>query len=306
MELGEDSIRFLVARFARLRASFGEALGEPELIEPSGRHFPDEFRLDAPSVARLFRRMMSYAPLSEDLGVELAFVQDEGEHAGGGCGSGACGTGAKIKARDGVVELEDGYRVELKIGEVGNPVLLTTTLARSIGALVLAEADEEVDAREASAMSEISAAVCGFGVLLLCGSAVYGKGCGGLRLHQATTLSVHELALVNALFLRVHGIKPGAARAHLEITQREALDEAMRIVDSNESLVRALRDAPEELVDGLFEIEPERGLIARLFSKKPADELAPVSKTPKRVRTPEEERRLAEARALVEEALGEE
>ncbi len=308
MELpNEDAIRWIVRRYAELRAAHGEVIGDPELIEPSGRHFPDEFKKDPPSIARLLRRMMSYAPLAEDLPIQLAFLEPEEQASGGGgCGTSACGTGAKIQAHDGVVELDEGYRVDVKVTDVGNPMILTTSLARSVGALVLAEAGEDIDAREAGATSEIAATVCGFGVLLVSGAAVYTKACGGLRMHTATNLPLEDLTLALALFLRVHEIKPSAARAHLETTQREAFDEAMRWVDSNEAIVTALRDRPADLTDGLFTLEPVRGLIGRLFSRKKADatpaDLAPVSSR-KSERTEAETRRIAEARALVEEAL---
>lgn len=307
MELpNEDAIRWIVRRYAELRAAHGDVIGAPELIEPSGRHFPDEFKKDAPSVARLLRRMMSYAPLAEDLEIQLAFLEPEEQASGGGCGTSACGTGAKIAAHDGVAELDEGYRVDVKVTDVGNPMILTTSLARSVGALVLAEAGEEIDAREAGATSEIAATVCGFGVLLVSGAAVYTKACGGLRMHTATNLPLEDLSVALALFVRVHELKPSAARAHLETTQREAFDEAMRWVDSNEAIVTALRDRPEDLTDGLFAIEPVRGLIGRLFTRKRSDDvpsdLAPVSSR-KTERTEAEARRIAEARALVEEAL---
>jgi hypothetical protein len=307
MELpSEDSIRWVVRRYAELRAAHGDVIGAPELLEPTGRHFPDEFKKDAPSVARLLRRMMSYAPLAEDLPIALAFVEPEEQAGGGGCSSGGCGTGAKIGAHDGVVEMDEGYRVELKVTDVANPMVLTTSLARSVGALVLAEAGEQIDARDAGATSEIAATVCGFGVLLVGGAAVYTKACGGLRMHCATQLPLEDLAVALALFVRVHELKPSAARAHLETTQREAFDEAMRWVDSNDAIVTALRDRPAELTDGLFTIEPPRafaGLLGRFFGRKRDDgpDVAPVSK--KTERTEAEARRIAEARALVEEAL---
>ena len=308
----EDAIRWIVRRYAELRAAHGDVIGAPELIEPSGRHFPDEFKKDAPSVARLLRRMMSYAPLAEDLEIQLAFLEPEEQASGGGCGTSACGTGAKIAAHDGVAELDEGYRVDVKVTDVGNPMILTTSLARSVGALVLAEAGEEIDARSSPASratSEIAATVCGFGVLLVSGAAVYTKACGGLRMHTATHLPLEDLTVALALFVRVHELKPSAARAHLETTQCEAFDEAMRWVDSNEAIVTALRDRPEDLTDGLFTIEPVRGLIGRLFARKRSDDvpadLAPRSPAASRKpeRTEAEARRIAEARALVEEAL---
>jgi hypothetical protein len=98
--------------------------------------------------------------------------------------------------------------------------------------------------------------------------------------------------------------KPGRVRSHLETTQSEAFDEALRFVDANDAIVDALRTHPESLVDGVFAFSEGKGLLARLFGgRRPSPEdIAPVSK-PARVRTEEEERRLAENRRIVEEAL---
>jgi hypothetical protein len=80
----------------------------------------------------------------------------------------------------------------------------------------------------------------------------------------------------------------------------------LRWVDSNGAIIDALRDRPFSLADGVFAIEPPKGLLGRLFRKKdetPSAESAPASR-PRRERSAEELRRLAETRALVEEALG--
>src|ERR1700722_11992384 len=86
----EKSLRWIVRTYAHARASYGDAIGNPALIQPNGTFFPDEFRLDAPSVQRLLGRMIGYSPVSDDVGVELAFIEPDANHAGG-CGSLACG-----------------------------------------------------------------------------------------------------------------------------------------------------------------------------------------------------------------------
>src|SRR5579859_8074495 len=83
-----DTLRALVARYAGLRARHGEALGEPELLEPSSRHFPDDFTGDGESVAQLLKRMIGYAPIADDLPIELVVA---GGGGGGACGTGGCG-----------------------------------------------------------------------------------------------------------------------------------------------------------------------------------------------------------------------
>lgn len=317
MDLSEDALRSIVAHLAHLRSAYGEVLGDPDLVEPTGEYFPDEFAVEPAAISRLMRRMMTYAPLATDLDVEIVYVEAEGEGGGGGCGTGACGTGtggkaAEPLAKSGAVETEDGYAVILAAPDVGQPKLLTASLARSMGRLVLFEAGEEVDPRAEGALSELTAVACGLGVILLSGACVYKKGCGGMKRHQATFLGVEELALANALLVRATGRKPGTVRRHLEVTQREAFDLALSWVDGQPKLVRALKEDPGSLADGIFSLEEKKGLFSRLLSRKKEDDgleamVAPVSASrPVRpVRSEEERRRIAETKALVEEALQE-
>jgi len=247
---------------------------------------------------------MGYAPIADDLGVEVAFFDaEQGGGGGGGCGSIACGEsgGAASRALP-VQELDDGYRVFVCAADVGHADLLTTTLARSVGGLVLHEAGVEVDA----ATSEIAAAACGFGVLLANGASVWGKSCGGLRMASATVSSIEELSVLLALFTAVHGRKAGEARANLGATQREAFDLAQAWVESNPLLVESLRDRPELLEGGAFDVEPVRGMLGRWLHKRKLDkELAAVpASAPPSSRTPEQQRRFLEAKALVDEVLG--
>ena len=306
LSVSEDQIRGIVAHLAHLRAAYGEAFAEPDLVEPNGDYFPDEFTLDPQGVDRLLRRMLGYAPLSEDLEIGLGFIQPDGEISGGGCGTGACGTGGlKEIARGGAVETEDGYAALVHVQDVGDPAILTTALARAAGRIVMFEADEEIDPRDEGPLSELTALASGLGLLLLNGACVYKKGCGGMKRHQATFLDLEEIALGLALFVRVTGKKPGIVRRHLQVTQKEAFDAALSWVDGQPTLVQALTDRPETLEDGVFAFEEKKGLFSRLFARKGDDDLAaPVSVRP-RERSPEELRRLAEAKALVDEALSE-
>ena len=309
MELpNEDALRWLVSRMAHVLAEHGEAIGRPDLVLPTSEYFPDEFTLDPDGVLRVAKRIVAHAPVSDDIGLGLAFLEAGEKAPGGGCGSGACGTGGGAHG-DGVsggtvLETDRGYAITVAVADTGNPTLMTCALARGVGAIVLSEAGEEVDLDALGPMSELAASAVGFGVLLTSGAYVYGKSCGGVRMRQATHLSVEEHATLLALFCRVHDHKPGAARAHLETTQKEAFDEALRWVDSNPRIVEALRTVPASLADGVFPIEAPKGILGRLFARRAEprpEEIAPPSK-----RTPRSEaemRRLAETRALVEEAL---
>jgi len=296
----DQVLRWIVRTYARLRAAHGEAIGAPALVQPTGQFFPDEFRRDAASVERLLRRMIGYSPVSDDLGVELAFAEAPADHSGG-CGSAACGPSGGAGPRASVQELDDGYRVIVAATDVANPDVLTTSLARSVGALTLHEAGDDPDPGEA----ELAAIACGFGVLLANGAAVWAKSCGGLRMAQATALGVEEIAVGLALFAALHGIKPSTVRSSLGATQREALDLAEAWVESNPLLVETLRDRPALLEAGVFDLEPVRGLVGRwLHRRKVAEELGspmPASAAPV---SEDRRRRLAEARALVDEVLG--
>ncbi len=308
--LNADDLRWLVSRYARLRAEHGDAIGTPLLVEPNGEFFPDAFTPSPEGVGALLRRMLTYAPVAPNLDLELAFVDpDAGGGGGGSCGTGGCGDGGGGEAKGPIGEAlmrgEGAYRVIVSARDVGDPIILASSLARSLGGIVLGEAGEQPDGAHHGALSEVAAAMCGFGVLLTSGACVYTKSCGGLRAHRSTFLDVASHATALALFVRLHDLKPANARRHLETTQREAFDEALPWVDSNTRLMEALSIHPESLVDGVFPIEETKGLLARLFGSKPARAPEPVAKIQRRTRTPEEERRLAEDKALVEQALRE-
>jgi hypothetical protein len=299
----EASLRWIVRTYARLRAAHGDALGAPVLVQPTGEFFPDAFQRDAASVERLLRRTMSYAPLADDLGVEIAFLAPEGDHSGG-CGSAACGTSGGASAHPTVEEHDDHYRVFVAVSDVGNSDVLTASLARTVGALVLHEAAEDPE-DAAGPEAEIAAVACGLGVLIANGAAVWAKSCGGLRMAQATVLAVEEAAVALALFTAVHGVKTSVAQAKLGATQREAFDHAIAWIESNPALIEALRERPEVLEAGLFPIEPVRGLLGRWLHKRNVEKeqrapaaapVAPISE--------DRRRRLEEARALVDEVMG--
>jgi hypothetical protein len=308
MELpSDDALRWIVRAYASLRAAHGEGIGEPPLVQPTGAYFPDEFAGDVAGVARLLRRMMTFAPIADDLGIELAFVAEgEGgsvESPAAGCGSIACGSGVGRKTRArGVEEVGDGYRVFVAASDVAHPDLLTTSLARSVGGLVLGEAGEGAGDGGATERAEMASVACGFGVLLANGAAVWAKACGGLRLASATALSVEEMTVALALFVAVHGVPEGEARRYLQTTQREAFDLGVAWVASNPILVQELRERPALLETGVFDLEPVRGPIGRWLHRRKLDkDLRPVAAAPRPARTAEQVRRFEEARALVDE-----
>jgi hypothetical protein len=307
MDLHPDTFTWLISQAARLRAAHGDTIGTPELIEPTGDFFPDEFHRDQESVERLLARFVSYSPLDEELDLRVGFEEDQENAKAGGCGSTACGKGGSAEngARGRVVSLDEGYGVVIDVRDAGNPLTLTAALARSVGTVVLAEAGEEVVEEDLGAVSEVCATVLGFGLILLNGSAVYAKGCGGVKLHRATHLSVAEHAGLLALFCRVYEHEPRRVKKHLEVTQAEAFDAALAWVDSNPLVIAQMRETPEILESGAFELSPPKSFLGRLFVKK-VDVMAPAQKATaaKKERSSDEERRIARAKALVDEALG--
>jgi hypothetical protein len=214
----------------------------------------------------------------------------------GHCKTGCSKPGARI---DGAERFGHGYRVPVAVTETGNPTRLVCALARGVSAAVLAEAEVEVD--DVGLMSDVMGVACGFGIVMLEASFVYTKSCGGPNVHQGTYLTSSEIGVLLAFFCAIHDVAPRAARKHLGATQSEAFDEAWSFVEKNGEITRKLREAPELLEGGAFTFENKRGVLARLWSRQSKD--TPPSER-KRARDPEEERKLAEARALVEEELG--
>jgi hypothetical protein len=302
----DDALRWIVCSYAALRAAHGEAIGAPALVQPTSTFFPDEFCGDGPGVVRFLDRMTSYAPIADDLRIDLALVADDDSRSAGRCSSIACGAapGLGARVRD-VEEIDDGYRIFVAAADVGHADLLAASLGRSVGALVLREAGADVDIEAPAEAAEIAAVACGFGVLLANGAAVWAKSCGGLRVARATALSVEETAVALALFVTLHGIDGADGSAHLHTTQGEAFDLALVWVASNPFVVDALRDRPALLEAGAFDIEPARGLLGRWLHKRKVERAmrpAPVAAQP--ARSEQQRRRFEEARALVDEVLG--
>ena len=271
----EESLRWIVSRYAGLHARHGAGIGRPDVVLPTGEYFPDAFTPTGEGVGRLVARMLEYAPVRAGLDLRLRFVEAGAKESvsgcgKGGCGTGACGPGAAEEAPGRVIETAAGYLVELPTDAVAHPVVLTSTLARAIGGIVLAEADEEVPAGEHGGLSELAAVASGFGVLLANGAHVYGKSCGGARVSCHTQLALEEISVALALFTRLHDVKPKTVKAYFEVTQREAFDDAYDWVTSNPSLVTQLRARPEILEAGLFRCEETKGFFGKNLAARAA------------------------------------
>jgi hypothetical protein len=310
----ETQLRWTIGRMARLLDLGAEPVRG--LVLPDGNFFPDRFDGTPESVEALFRRTLGHAGLG-DLDVHLGLVTAEGETKS--CSSGACGGGGDIDVRVTRVQRRGaGYDVLVPAGEIGHPVVLTTGLVRSVATMFLFEVDgyEEFDPREAEPVTDLAAALLGFGVLVTNGAYVYMKGCSGARVHAATKLPLDQLSIALATFCALHGVDAGLARRHLELTQREAFDEATAWARSNASLVRSLRDNRRAIVADAYRIAPARSWLARALGiggkrkPDPTDDLDELERalaagTPKPAREIDaaKQQRLAELRKLVDESL---
>jgi hypothetical protein len=271
------TLRLVTRSYAEVVAALELESGEQPLVLPNGEWFPDTFKGDLESVERLLCRMQGYAGLeASEIAVRIGDGTDaEAAACAPGKSSGACGTGCGTpSASPEAAQLErtaDGFTVHLPRALVGNPLALTSTIARLLGAVRLIEAGEtQADAVHA----EFSAVALGFGVLLLEGSYVYSKSCGGPSVGKMTALGCGELSWAFSLFLasEQHGV--GAAKKELSTTQRALLDEAWALVQSNKKLVDRLKKDPQKVADDAFELGSTSSWLSRLFAggaPKPVD-----------------------------------
>lgn len=149
------------------------------MVLPTGEFFPDHFQRTEEGVARLLRRVVKLAGLS-DLNIGLRVVVPEQDAlGGGGCSSGACGVGGGASAKvPRLTEEADGWTVNVGQGEVGNPIVLTTGLIRAVAAIFMREMDLHrfFLGREAEGGVDLAGVLLGFGVILANGAHVYQKG----------------------------------------------------------------------------------------------------------------------------------
>lgn len=274
MELPEPALqKALFRRYAEIVTALSLEPGEQPLVLPNGEWFPDAFRGDRASLEGLVARMQGYAGL-EGTELEIALLDAEGESCEtSGCGTGSC---AKPPAAPGssseprLVALGSGFRLELPASVFRSPIALTAGVARLLGGARLALAEwKALDA----ASAELAATALGFGVLLLEGSYLYSKSCGGPSVGSVTVLSCGELALPFALTLARDGHPLGPARAELATTQRAVVGEAWALVRSNPKLVELVKRDPARIARGDFQLRESGSWLSRWFGGR--EESAP-------------------------------
>jgi hypothetical protein len=272
MELPDErALRELVQRYASIIERFGDDIGQRPMVLPNGKFFPDQFTGDLPSVKRLLGRMQGHAGMSDipiALGVAGADALDGACGSGGGCGSCATPSSAPDAGAARLVDLGDGWQINIDPAEVRNPVVLTAALARSLGhVFLLEETSPERPIEEPLEVSvELTTVALGLGTLLLSGSYLYQKSCGGPNVSCLTALGVGELSIVFALFAKHSGHSLRRARAELDATQRDQLSEAETWMLSNPRISQLLQQDPLRLALGDFELSAPKSWMARVLS----------------------------------------
>jgi len=290
MELPDMASRAeLVRRYAHLLQHFGSEIGERPLVRQNGQFFPDVFEKDQASVERLVRRLQSHAGLDDvPLTVRLvslepsalgAAAEKSGSCGTGGCGTGGCspGSGARTAEGDGdsrparLEERSEGWVLNVFDAELHHPVALTCTLARSLARLFLAETESTTAPVEAplDVSIDLTCVALGLGTLVLEGSYIYAKSCGGPSVTQLTKLSVGELAVACALFIERGGHSGRRALGELGTTQRALLAEANDWAASNPRIIEQLANNPGQLAIRAPELRDTRPWLLRLFDRSP-------------------------------------
>jgi hypothetical protein len=302
----------LVQRYARLMARLSDEIGERPLVLPNAEFFPDTFTADQASLRRLVRRMRAHAGLDDvPIRAMVADEESESEVALGAscCGAGSCAPQPGTDTTQ-LIDEEEGWRLVVPAAVLGHAVALATHVAQALGRAFLIETSErEGDVEEPMSVSaELAATALGFGALLLEGSYVYQKSCGGPRVARFTELSASELAVVLALFARLGDHSVRRAAKALGATQQAALSEALAWVDANRALVDLVRSDPERVARGDVSFASRRGLLARVFGGKKEPSLAELEASlarmpPRQEREPRRDPKRDELRELVAEAL---
>jgi hypothetical protein len=272
MDFPDDrTLRELVQRYASIVERFGADIGQRPMVLPNGQFFPDQFTGDFPSVQRLLRRMQQHAGMS-DIPVQLGVIDPDADSAEA-CGSGACGSCAAPNVSPEVAaarltDLGDGWRINIAPGEAQNPVALTAALARALGHIfLLEETSAERPIEEPLEVTvELTSVALGLGTLLLSGSYLYQKSCGGPNVSCLTAMGVGELSVAFAMFAKLGGHSLRRARSELGATQQDQLSEAETWLLSNPRISRLLASDPLRLVLGDFELSAPKSWMARLFS----------------------------------------
>lgn len=322
-------VRAVIQRYARLVTRLAGELGERPLVLPTGEFFPDRFVGDEPSVQKLVARMQLHAGVS-DIPIKASVIADGGEpRERSSCSSGACSV--PMLSAHGVerlVDEGDGWRLQLLEAELRHPVVLSTNIARSLAYVFLVETqeDDEIIEPPVDITADMAAVALGLGAIMMQGSYIYAKSCGGPSVARVTKLSCAELAVAFSAFITrgAHPIR--SVLKELDATQHSLLSDAHQLFASNRELCNLLRTNPARVARGDFELSEGKPWLSRFFNKKqplpeqdPLDALAagtdleelenllvamPPSSAARRPSRPPASSRRDELKELVADALG--
>lgn len=271
MQLPELPVRAKwVKRYAGLLATFSAELGSRPLVRQTAEFFPDAFTGDEASVARVLRRLQSHAGMA-DVPLRLALSGGGGAAPAGSCGSGGCGAPPAAPVDSEFVRLreESGtWVVSVLAAEAQHPVALTNVLSLCLARVFMVET-EGPEARYPGPVEEdveLVAVGLGMGLLLLEGSYVYAKSCGGPSVQQWTQLSVGQLAVLTSLFMEQGGHPEKPALKTLSTTQRSLLSEACQWASSNRRVLSKLADRPQEV--DIEQLKQTRGWLEVVWSER--------------------------------------
>jgi len=319
MELPNSEVRRgLVAAYAEVVEKLDSFSGERALVLPNGEFFPDVFTGDEASVQRMLDRLLEHAGLSD-----MAVVARIWGESAAGCGTGACGSCGPVQAEaetepvQRLLDAGEHWQVNVLPGEVGSPVALGSALCQAVALAVLREADG-APRLPLDLSVDLTAISLGYGVLLLEGSHIYRKSCGGPSIARTTVLGPSEVALVLALSAAVNGQSLRKVGKHLSATQQDAFAEACAWADSNPALVQALRADPGRIARGEFQLQEPSSWLGRWLGSKlrrapdaqsatTIEELEAAlgAENPQRRALKPRDPKLEEIRRLVDEALNE-
>jgi hypothetical protein len=190
---------------------------------------------------------------------------------GSGCGS-SCGTPEDFMGDEPrLVDLGDGWRVQVPANELTQPLVLTTNLARAIGYIFLVETRSPKSPvhDNLDVAADLASTLLGFGALLLTGSYIYSKSCGGPRIRRVTSLGCAELAIATVMFASRHEQDLRPMRKDLEATQKAAVDEASLWFKERPLILDRFVSDPQRLARGEVPMaKGGGGLVARFFGKR--------------------------------------
>lgn len=242
-------IRAVVQRYARLLERYSGDIGDRPFVLPTGEYFPDRYKGDETSVEVLTTRMQSHAGMA-DIPITCRVVSPDGETQNlGNCSSGACSVPQTGSGLARLVDEGESWTLQIPAPELKHPVALTTNLARSLAFIFLVETQKDGETFEppVEVTADFIAVALGFGALMLQGSYIYTKSCGGPQIARVTSMGVSELAIAVALFAELGGHKASGVAGALGITQREAFKEALRLVRGNKELLQRLSRDPSRV-----------------------------------------------------------